>query len=460
MLIKVIKENSSIYDDLNKNIYNNEIIDNEIILNCLPIKFINKYWLITNLTLINNYIEDKVKFQFIVLTKNKVEIIKINNIISIHDNNYDNTKEYDAYFDTFANLLLIKYNKKVSIYSLELNHNINYDNIIFKWFNNENKLVCAKINSYDIKKIHYEWLHKYIIYPPVPYIIIEIDNFIPYIGTIVLNNNNLIGIVSHNINNNIYIIPLFTIQNTLNQLNNNFALLNFDIIKVIIDENNNLYGNYIKNNYYNITKGTIITEIDNLKFNSELELILEKKDFLLNLFETIPIKSYIWFFKKINKNDIYKIKIKFIKNKLKLIKNENNYMVSILDNLNYEEKTIEIKNNKNVSINISNLNYINYNNKYILEINENILLFLKELFILNNKYINIIKNIFNNKYSINKILLGIKFTDSIDFVFKECNLKSISFPKITLIKKFKNINNLIQNKSKKELKTIICDLIK
>jgi hypothetical protein len=468
MLIKIIK-NKSKYDDIYRSITDIEI-EKEIILNCTLIKHLNKYWIITNLNLLEGYLQEKSEFKLILINENNIqEELIIKNIISFHDELYDHKNKYDCYFDIHSQLVLIRYKKNIFCDKLVDNITITYENMLLKWMENDLSLKSKIININNLTLINYVWENIRIIFPPTPHLVLEckdiVDNI--YSGTNVYENNILIGLVNNIIDNKIYITPLFSILKVFDQLNySNQNFFNIDIRKVVINKLENIYGICICDNYYNeyitkdinnneetisikiLDKGTIITSIDDMNFNNEVELILKNNNGILSKLESIPVKSYIWYMKS-NKNNYYEILIKYLNNKLK--KNKENYFELISNkNLIYSENQIIIH-NKKIGINLSDFYYINYKNKYIFELNETILFLLKDIF-LDNKNIVFLNYIFKNKYNNNKILIGLSITNQ--------NNSTIIYPKIVHIKKYKDIEDIKKNNSNKKLINIILNLLK
>ena len=507
---------NNVYNQVKNKI--NNIDDDTEIVNCIRIKYRNDILLTGHMTspIINNKKAGQILEDYFIKIyyENNVIEYPIYNIVHLLEENIeDNIEDNKLYFDSHLNLFFIKFNcifyeniyydlNNLDKKALWQNNNINND-IIIKWLDHTltNDSYITKISS------DYIWINKYLLLPPIPYLISD-DNLNDYeedliSGSVVLDiNNNIIGLISH-VTDKIYITPILSILRSLEYFDNNkICLLNIDTLRVninimcdninynkqylYINNNDNfkyykslnkkiinsnlspdIYSNLstdINNNinkkkktqYLNLRSGTIIESIDDytLSNNSTInnnDIIVDNKE--------IPIKSYIWLFKK---NIDTNIDIDNIENKIKInIFKKDSFkinkeafesgMIYRIDETNINKK-IKInefyyyfEDNYN-GINLSNINLINYRNKYILEVDEHLILLLKDT-LRDNNY-NICNYIWNNKYNkMKKILLLLSIN----------NNKNV----IKIIKKYNNLEEItLINNSKRKLKKIINNFYK
>ena len=484
MLIEISKK-PNLYDDIYNSIYHDK---NHFLLinNFIPVKFDNNHYIMSSSKDVESFLlEYRKNIDINLYYNNKRSYTKLKKIISFQEINYDFEKtDYDCYIDSHLDLLFIKYyDNELDYYNINFNSideilNINLLNINFnlKWIDYNLNSNCVNLN----KNIEYKWLDNYFVnLPAIPIFTINSKDLIVTTGGIITTNDNiLLGMVNFTNEDKIYITPILSIYRSLRYLKGDNLLsiyinhlpIYFEFDNVVNKKFNKKYGIMIANNYYNklynnikknntsktnnnednnednillnnkkeannLIKYSIICSIDNYYINSEENLIISE-----NL--TIPIKSYIWLFKNINKNNI---EFEIIKNThYNIDKSEFYYQfIKISDNnLNknfvINKCSYNIKNNFNIcsSLNISDIKYINYKNNYIIELNEKILLILKNIIIKHNIYDNIgqkiINNSFNNNNYNNKILIKL-------------NLFSNKLPNITIINKFKNFDTLYNN---------------
>ena len=109
MLIRIIKNKLSSYDNLYNLIYNVECSD-VIVYNSIPIKYLDECWLICKLNGFEGYLGDNLNFDIEIVNKNKKFKIKNKRIISFYEKNYldikpevlstlDSVCYYDIYLD-------------------------------------------------------------------------------------------------------------------------------------------------------------------------------------------------------------------------------------------------------------------------------------------------------------------------------------------------------------------------
>ena len=421
----------NIYDVLSSNLENLEI-KNKIINNFIPIRYKSNFLLLTSLKdLDGNLLENNVNKIILKFNYKLYEII-LKNIISFHDYEYfDFTKKYDAYIDSHTKLLFINFKSNdfeyYDITNLEFENLLNY--------NNENKLINyvyyknnEKIKTYKFINLELKWFDKWFNLPPIPYFLDYNDDNTKKAGMPLYIKDELLGIISENNNNNIIITPIISIIRSLQYLDNkkiNIFSFNTITIKLNLLKNkiNYDYGLLVLDNENNsineIKKKNIICSFNNLKINSEGNVIIQNN---LN----IPYKSYIWL---LNENYVniyilrtnYKLK-EIIQNKE--INDINISMKTKLNLINYIFYYI------NFSLSVDDINYIKIFNNYYIELNENLLFEFKDYLLNNNKIINeLFKNQFSNKKIIIKININsksLKFysNDNIDKLINDKNQTS------------------------------------
>ena len=511
---------NNVYNQLKNRI--NNIDDDTEIVNCIRIKYRNDILLTGHMTLpiINNKKEGIILEDYCIKIyyENDIILYPIYKIVHLlEDNITEDIEDNKLYYDSHLNLFFIKFNcifyeniyydfnnldKKV----LFQNNYINTD-ITIKWLDGR------LINNTYITKIScdYIWINKYLLLPPIPYLISNNDlddNGEELIsGSVVLDiNNNIIGLISH-ITDNIYITPTLSILRSLEYFyNNKVCLLNIDTLRVninmmynnihhnkqclfiinndnfkyykslnkkILDSNlsSNITSNvsnvssYISNvndennkkkkiQYLNLRSGTIIESIDDyiLSDNS----IINNNDIIVDNKE-IPIKSYMWLFKTNNNlyNDSIENKVKisiYKKDSFKINKEVfESGMIYRIDESNINKK---IKINEFYYYFEDNYNGINISNINLINYRNKYILEVDEHLILllkdilrNNNY-NICNYIWNNKYNkMKKILLLLSINNDNNV--------------IKIIKKYNNLEEITQiNNSKRKLKKIINNFYK
>lgn len=474
------------YDKLN-----NTILNNRIIYNFIPIKYYNDYFILTCLKNLEGYlIEYKNKIPINIYIENEKISLTLNSVIYFNNHNLNLLNKYDCYIDSHTNLLLIRfYHKKLQYINInsdidmrkEIFENTNiFNKINYTWTDENLNIINYKHNT----KLRFTWDSKFINLPPIPYLIDSIhDEILPYTGSGIFNDKQLVGMISYITNYEIFITPLISIKRFLKYLEGEFILyLNIDTVPVYFDNKNNSnlinydYGLIIENNYYNLLikknnckisdnnesikyifsspeehkqikylcKKNIICSIDNFVIDIDGNLILDNNNY-------IPIKSYFWLFKSIKNNYLDLNIITNLKKNLNKI--DINTECIKLDDKKLLKKIIitNIKININTYFNklskykINELCFIKFKNMYIFELNERILFELKSLIISSDDYNYIIELLFKNKYVFNndKIIMGIIF------------LKK-SKPFITINNKHKSINQIINKyKNNKEINNFI-----
>jgi len=458
-----------IYDKLNKLINNNYKINNtkngNIIINGSPIIYKNEYWIVFNkidleissldLTMKNYYDDIKYKIKY-VIDENINGTIIINKICSLHEfNSTNNLEEINCLYDEHLNIIFIKfYNDNIEYININnLMENIiinNKPNINFDYLINSDLLITWTDYSLETKKIistdnKIIYDDNFINLPPILYLssnILQIKELndsrkldYPCSGASVFNMDGLfIGIVSHQNENEIIILPVNLIKHSLNYIEKsiiykfNFELTPINILLRNNDDNIKICGFY-KKNTNQFTKNIIIS-IDNYSIISENELLINN--------QKIPINTYLWLLKEKPFVKIQSIQISNLENLI--INNDNDTIIinNYRDNLRYYNSNIKLSDN--IVLSVSKLNYIKYNNLLLVELNEKIMQILKILItdtdIYDYFYDSVIKNLYLKKKII--ILIDDKLNIKIIKKIKNRTIYNIE----TVIKYFKNKTKL------------------
>lgn len=472
MFININIRDNIKYNIIKQNIYNEDKTNNKIRYRFVPIQYKNINLIVTPLNELEGlFLEKNIdNIEIILETEEKIKKIYLKKIICFYDDEYNPNEYYDCYYDTFINLLFIRIDVKLKLEYIILD---NYD--YFSYYLLEyNKIDCKiNLNNTDImdKKFNtivlgenYFWAKRFIIFPEIPFLISMMNTTNIINGSEVISNvdNKLLGILNNSIYNNVndnfdyYITPIFSILFSLNLIfNKKHILFNLDYRIQTIKNNlslNDYVGLKINESYFN-NYNTKDYDGNNIEINNKIfdknMIIYSLDDMLFDnngmivYYKPIPIKSYIWFFKKIDEDNYYNIKYSI----LKIANNK----------IEIEKKESKIYNNINIGINLSNFNYVNYKNKYIFELNENLLLLLKNYIIQDKLYIELIGYIVKNRFKKNKQILGIELYSSSKL--EEYNKNNIQIninnefihikPKIFIIKKYKNIQEIYKNYSTK-----------
>ncbi len=473
------------FNIIKKSLYNNEILKT-IKYKFTLVQFKNIKFIVTSLNELEGLFLEKKISQINITIQINNKKIKINpkNKICFYDFDYEPKSNSDVYFDVYLNLLFIKVNKELEsefdfnstqeYYNLD---NYNYLNYYLTEYNKTNYYLCGETkDNIEIKfGENYFWAKRFVLFPDVPFLLsINNENKIIEGTQVIDKNNNLIGILNYsiknkNFKNDYFITPIFAIIFNLNMLiNKKYLLFNFysyyekkyikgfnkeyNLLKINETTFNNyitkdICGNEIEVKDKVFDKNTLILSIDGMKINEENNIVFYK---------SIPINSYIWFFKELDVDNNYTINVEILKNNNTIITSEK-----------------KIYNNTNLGLNLSNFNYINYKNKYIFELNENILLLLKKYILEDKLYFEFIGYIIKNIYKKDKIMIGMELYDLADinlsnnidslnnYIGNDKQVKILNEtihirPKIFILKKYKNIEDICENyNTNKKLKNFI-----
>ena len=414
---KIISSIDSLYN-INLN------YDDDIIMNAIPIIDGFNHYIISSLgnleisALTLNKEEYKVVY---FLDKDKFNEFTINNVLSVHDITNKNDINYgDCFYDEHLNLILTKYYDEsieyIDISDCECNYNLKFLNKIndieinFVWMNNSfEKKIISSFNS----EIVYD--DDFIDLPPILSILVkskdigalkelEINDY-PSTGSKVFDGSgNFVGMTSYCNEDNIIIIPTIIIKRCLKYLDgipiykmkNETEFVKINFLNTEINDFNNIdskkYG--LLHKKQDIKKLVdLIIFIDGHEINSNGEIVIDEL--------SIPISTYLWLFKNVNKLELKSIYLK--KDDYEFNKENNQYFV----NKNNKPKicNIKLKNHHESFILISNIKYIDNCNNFIFELNEKIAQFIKPIIQTSNKLDHIYNYILNNKKNNKKILL-------------------------------------------------------
>lgn len=462
MLIYCKHLKHQIYDDIRTSINNVYRIDTnnieDIIMNAVPIKYKDNYWIVSNLA--------NLEISSLDLTKEKYEIkylideevngtILIDKVCSLHELYLKNDiDDINCLYDEHLNIMFVKFQdvriEYIDINNYEFKNFEEYEkyNLVFTWINNslEKKTIVSSNN-----KIFYE--NKFLNLPSIPYVISNSDmldelvdrpiiNY-PCTGAKVFNDmGDFFGIVSYINDKEIVTIPLNLIKRSLNYTDNQLLYkFNYDLIPIKINLKNALGVDIIESGMYYVKKEkneseeihNIILSIDEHPISFEGELLVNNN--------SVPLSTYIWLFK----ND-KKIKIKGISsNSLKNIRINNETEIMSIDcrfieNLRFNCYNMKLSSNLNDALSVSKLNFVKYNKKFLIEINEKIMQILK-IIIMNTDNLDELYDYINeNKFSSKKIVVMID--DNVNVKFIKKNKNSIVNNLDTIIKYYKTENTL------------------
>jgi hypothetical protein len=449
-----------IYDEIRSNINQIYGIDmnctDDIIMNAIPIKYNNNYWIVSSLASleISSLELDKQSYEVKYIINDEIKgNIPINNVCSLHDTeNRKNDKTIDCLYDEHLNIMFIKFQDirieyfDITDYEFDWFDNFENCNMNFTWLNN---LLVKKTIISPHNKIVFE--DKFINLPSIPYVVSEtklINELVdkpmidyPCTGATVLNElGQLMGIVSYVGKNNIVSIPVNLIKKSLGYLNF-IPIYNMNVnltpIKINykneLDANTTEYGLYFKKKEAN----SIIMSIDNYSICPNGDLLIREN--------TVPLSAYLWLFKNDNIVKIKGISLNTLKN-IRINKEEEDlYYVELtrIENIKFNYYKIKLLSNTETALSISKLNYIEYNKKYLIEINEKIMQILKILFQTTNNYDNLYDYINENKCSNKRIVISINSRMNIKIIKKIKNIPILNinniiklFPKKNMIKKY------------------------
>ena len=266
---------ANFYDNLNE-LINNDTFEKTIVYNFIPVKILNKYYVLTCLKDLESYlIEYKENIIVKLYINNFVNLLEINSVISFTDKDYNPLIEYDCYIDCINNLVLIKFESEDLEY-IEIDDCLNPENDImmlknecfltYNWYDDDLNSKTFLKNS----NLEFIWRNKFINLPYIPYIIDsfndedETDKCTPITGSAVYNLEKFIGIVSYVNDDEIIIIPLLIIKKLSNYLKgDNMRCLALETLPVEINfkfDINKIHftnGLLICNNFYDIYKKNI-----------------------------------------------------------------------------------------------------------------------------------------------------------------------------------------------------------
>lgn len=485
MLIKIIKSKLSIYEKLNNVMYNDRI-KKEIIYNGVIIRYMNINWIVSRLDCFGGFLSDNLDFNVELLAKKKSFKVKNIKTVSFYEKDFQEMKQpelknFDCYYDTYLNLVLIKVPNSITFVDA-----INFENLFLNedtliddykedleiiYPNEEYKLESKKLKNIGKYLLDYEWEKKYLVGPPrlLLKIILVDDKMNNKISInqnlsngILYSFNKFVGFVENINENEIIFLSLTSIKKVFSHLKKCIGIYVYDEIKTFtIDEVNKSYGILFLNNLINnektidskgniktiqykvLDKETIIKSIDGHNFNEKGYLINDKnKKMEFKIIKYVPLLSYLWYLKENNENNELFLDVEIIK-KNNIISIENFILKLVqVKNLEIEKKELLLVKNMDYYLLKNYFNYIYYkdHNIYLIELN-NIFLSMIQAYLLKNKcYENTIQYINEKKYDKNPILLAFKIKD-------ECPLSHFKV-KIEIVKNYRDILD-IETKLKK-----------
>jgi hypothetical protein len=449
-----------IYDEIRSNINKFYGIDmtytDDIIMNAIPIKYNNNYWIMSTLVSleISSLELDKQSYEVKYIISDEIKgNIPINKVCSLHEQEIGiDYTTIDCFYDEHLNIMFIKFRDirieyfDITDYQFDWFDKFENCNINLTWLNN----LLQKKNIISIhNKIVFE--DKFINLPSIPYIVSEtksINELIdkpmieyPCTGATVLNElGQLIGIVSYVGKNNIVSIPVNLIKKSLDYLNFiSIYNMNVNLTPIKINYKNELDVNTVEYGLHLKKKDTdnIIMTIDNYPICSNGDLLIREY--------TIPLSTYLWLFKNENSIRIKGISLNTLKNIRINKEDEDLYYAELshIENIKFNYYNVKLLSNTESALSISKLNYIEYNKKYLIEINEKMMQILKILFQTTDNYDKLYDYINKNKYLNKRIVVAIDIRMNIKIIKRIKNIPIVNinniiklFPKEDMIKKY------------------------
>lgn len=455
-----------IYDNIRSIINDNYSIDtsysDDIIMNALPIKYKDNYWILSNIAglEISSLELDRqlyeIKYVIDEKTNGTIPITKANSLHELEpDINYDLT---NCFYDEHLDIMFIKFQDvlieyiDISDYKFSWFNQYENTDIIIGWLNN---MLEQKNITFTNNKIIFE--DKFINLPIIPYVVssTKLINELtdrpildyPCTGAKLTDlDGKILGIVSYVNSDNIVSIPINLITRSLDYLNlNSKYKLNMNFVPIQINYKNELdrqiveYGLYLQKNNKR-DNNNIITSIDNYSISLSGHL-------LINDYE-IPISTYLWLFKKENMVKIKSISSSIL-NDFRINKEDDElYSVNFIHSTNIKLRcyTMKLSDKLEESLSVTKLNYVEYNGKYLIEVNEKIMQILKILFQTTDKYDKLYDYIIDNKFSSKKIVISINTRMKIKIIKKIKNtmisgIKSV----VDHFEQVDNLKNYIKN---------------
>lgn len=449
MLIYCKHLKHQIYDDIRssiKDVYRIDTTDSEdVIMNAIPIKYKEDYWIVSNITNLEisslDLTKDIYEIKY-VLSKEINGSIFIKKVYSLHEIFLNNCMEdIDCLYDEHLNIMFIKF-KDIRIKYIDINDQkienffkIKNNNIIFSWINNllETKTILSSDNQIIVED-------KFLNLPSIPYIVSDpnmIDELVnspilnyPCTGAAVFNDvGDFIGIVSYVNKKQIVSISVNLIKRSLRYMDQKVLYkFNYKLVPIKISLKNALGTDIIENAlYYSKIEKKECKEIHNVILSIDEYPISETGELLINN-NLVPLSTYLWLFKN---DDIVKIKA-ITRNILKNIR-INNKIEELtidcrdIDNFRFSYYNMKLSSNAKCALYVSKLNFIKYNKKILIEINEKLMQILKILIIETNNFDELYDYVNENLFSNKKIVV---------LIDNNINIK--------IIKKIKNtvVNNL------------------
>jgi hypothetical protein len=431
-------------------------LDEDIIINAIPIKYNDNYWILSNLANLQISSLDLTggtyEIKYIVNEEVNGTII-IRKVCSLHELNLkEEVEDIDCFYDEHINIMFIKFqDTRIDYLDIEDNKLLNFDeyestNLLFSWINNslEKNTIVSSNN-----KIVFE--DKFLNLPPIPYIVSSsrVINELadrpmityPCSGSSVFNNEGeFAGIVSYVTPEQIITIPLMLIRRSLKYMEE-YPLYKFNYelnpVKIILKNALGVeiteYGMLYKKKEEHEEIRNVILSIDEHQITNEGELLVQKK--------SVPVSTYFWLFKKERS-----IKIKGISStSLKDIRihNSNDQMTidcRHVENLRFSNYNMKLSNKYSDALSVSKLNFVKYKNTCLIEINEKIMQMLKIIIMNSDIFDELYDYINENKFSSRKIVVAMNDSLNVQIIQKIKNTAVINLD--TIIKYYKTENAL------------------
>lgn len=323
---------------------------------------------------------------------------------------------------------LDKENILFSIYSIEKIKS----NISIAWINKRLSKECILVPSGNVV-----FDDKFINFPPIPYINLNVESHLPICGSIILHDNNFIGMGSFLNDGILSCIPSDLIIKSFMKIYEktlyNFYSFDFDLIQTQINLKNAIGQNFICEglSYKKNPKSkniNIILELDEYK--------IECGNLLIDNYK-IPVLSYLWLCKTIPNIKIKSISSNLLKD-VKYTECESTIYIDLtnISNIKFGHYNIKLTENYK-GMTLMKLNFIKYKEKTIVEVNEKIMQILKNAIQTTDKFDELYDSVYKNKFSLRTMIcLDTRFNIKLVSLKKNSNIISVE----TLLKSMSKSN--------------------
>jgi len=444
MLIYCKHLNHKIYDYIRSSIKKVYRIDTmyteDIIMNAVPVKYKDSYWIMCNLagleisSLDSAQKQCEVKYEIKYVVDEEINgTILINKVYSLHELYLNSDIEMnDCLYDEHLNIMFVKF-QDIRIKYLDINEckflkfdEFDKQNINLSWINN---LVKKQTIVSSNNKIIFE--NKFLSLPSIPYIVSTVNNTeelnerpmlnYPCSGATVFNDaGEFLGMVCYVSKTQIVTIPTNLIKRSLDYMDGKVLYkFNFELLPVKILLKNALDIEIVEYGlYYNKNVSKHGQEMYNVVLSIDDYPISSNGNLLINDY-SVPVSTYIWLFKQEDTLKMKGISSNILKN-VCINKEGKNMLIDCrrIENIRFNHYNVKLRDESESVLPVSKLNFIKYNNKYLIEINEKIMQILKILIQSTDNYDELYDYINENLFSNKKIVVVIDNNVNIKIIKK------------------------------------------